>query len=463
MGLDSDEATGDLMVLRASHGHPTLLYWGGNYGGAGITWVEAVLVKIFGFHLALIWVVDTAVALGCSVALWSIARRLMTPIAAAVAGGVFLFFPPTWLFWSGREYVFYAPGILFALLCAKFVLDWFGSQRERDAVIAGLLFGIAIWTDPMVASLVVPPAIALAIGAMRRRATMLLVPVGAAALVGVSPWLAYFALHGRSAFAVQADSQSDLTAVRHSIGTVLPAALTASEKRVGLVWAVNSPSHSVLAAMGGAVMVLSLICLIGFVVARRWGLSCCAASILLWPWVLTAAHVPLGLATFRYGLIAVPPLLLVVAFLLSTIRLALVLAVVTASLSWTIASRDTHGLAADKACLPSLTSLASHLETHGYHHVWAAYWIAADLTVCARPGLSAAATSVSRDVVARKSAASASPSVYVGFVDNGLDQQIGAYIHDHPGLATRRVLDGFAVWIFSTRVEPDQMKLSSVV
>jgi hypothetical protein len=199
------------------------------------------------------------------------------------------------------------------------------------------------------------------------------------------------------------------------------------------------------------------------VIVRRWGLACCAASILLWPLVLTAGHVPLSLATFRYGLVAVPPLLLEVAFLLSIVRLAVVLAVATAGLSWTVASHDTHGLAADKACLPALTSLASDLEAQGHHQVWASYWIAADLTVCARPGMTAAATSVSRDVIARKSVAATSPSVYVAFVDNGVDQEIGAYVHNHPGSATRRVLDSFAVWVFSSRVEPDQMNLNSAL
>ncbi len=109
-----------------------------------------------------------------------------------------------------------------------------------------------------------------------------------------------------------------------------------------------------------------------------------------------------------------------------------------------------------------MSSLASQLDAQGRQRVWAAYWIAADLTVCGYPKVTAAAVSVSRDAVARREVAATSPSVYVGFAGNSLDQQIGSYVASHPGLADRRLVDGFAVWYFHGRVEPGQMNLDSV-
>ena len=50
-------------------------------------------------------------------------------------------------------------------------------------------------------------------------------------------------------------------------------------------------------------------------------------SVIIWPVVLVAGHVPISPSTYRYGVIAVAPLLLITAHLLAKVRLAPLLGV----------------------------------------------------------------------------------------------------------------------------------------
>ena len=88
------------MALRASHGHFALLFWGGNYGGAIATWIEAPLIVIFGMKMWIFDAVDMALMLVSVFLLRAIGTRFLSRTAADVAAGTFWFFPTLWLFWS---------------------------------------------------------------------------------------------------------------------------------------------------------------------------------------------------------------------------------------------------------------------------------------------------------------------------------------------------------------------------
>lgn len=461
MGQDSDEATGEVMVMRAAQGHLSLFYWGQNYGGAGLTWIEAVLVKLFGFRLIIFWLVDTLIVAGCCVILRSVARRMLPPVAASVAAGAFFFFPPLWVFWSSREYLFWSPAILFSLLCTNSVLNFLDRREGRDVLLAGLFMGLAIWCYPVTADLVFLPGLALLVALVKGRELGRIVVAAVAAIVGVSPWLAYFVLHGSAAFATKYTDQSKLTALRGALVDVMPTALVGGQRRSGLIWAGSVRSHTDLVVLGTVVFGGSLLCLIWLLATRSWALAANSGVILLWPIVLVAGHVLLVTSAFRYGFIAVPALLIEGAWLVSRVRLAVVMAALLAVFSTYLIGHETQWFAASPSCLPALNSLDAQLEAQGHTRLWAAYWIAADMTVCSGGQVQAAATNVSRDVIARQDAAALTRPLYVVFVGNTLDKQIGSYVSTHPGVAVRQVVDGFAVWSFNSQVEPAQMALNA--
>jgi hypothetical protein len=456
---DSDEATGMIMALRASQGHLSLVFWGGNYGGALVTWLEAPLVALFGLHLWIFWIVDTAIAALCAWLLRLVAGHIVSPVAAAVAGGTFFFFPAAWLFWSGREYVFWEPAIAFALGACLMALRWFESRRPADAYLFGLLTGLAIWTYPLVVSLVAP-AVVIVVWALRRQ-WGLLAGVAAAALVGVLPWLAYFAVHGRSAFTRQAVSDSTSVALRHSLTQVLPAALAGGQKRLGVIWAEPLPSHRVLVAIAVGVYGAAVVGMVLFALRRQVALCACATSLVLWPFVLVAGHVPVGLATFRYGLVAVAPILLLASYALSMLRMSLVVAGLALATVLPIAVSDTSAFASAPGCNPSLVQAGRSLQREHVTAVWASYWIASAMTVCDYPYLTAASVVPVRDTAAEGQAAREARSTYLVFAGNVLDQQIATWVRENKVVARRTIVGGYAVWYFSIPVTPAMMGLDS--
>jgi hypothetical protein len=454
---DSDEATGMIMALQASRGHLSLLFWGGDYGGTVMTWIEAPLILIFGFSLWLFWVVTTAVTLVGVLIFRAVARRVLPPVAAAAAAGSFWFFPATWVFWSSREYVFWLPSIVFALAACLFVFRWSEHHQVLDLYALGLCTGLAIWSYPLVASLLIP---ALAIFVfMERRQPLNMAKAGAAALVGVAPWLAYFVVHGRKAFTVQQTGVSSFTSLRHTVTQVLPTTLFGGQKRFGVIWATPTLSPHKAQLLGAIVVVAVVFLAVVFVLTRRAALAACAVSFLLWPLIVVIGHVPVAVATFRYGLIALPPLLLLGAYLLSLVRAGVLLAALALLSSTWIAVSDTSHLAAAPGCNASIRTVDSWLVGQHRPDVWASYWLAGTMEVCGYPHVVASAVAPIRDHAAELAAERAPASTYVVFSANQLDDQLAAWVRSHPGDARRVVVAGYAIYAFGRALEPAQMQL----
>lgn len=459
---DGDEAAGLLMALRASQGHLSLLFWGGNYGGALITWLEAPLVAIFGLHIWIFTVVNTVLTLFGAVLLWAIGKRFLPPVAAAVAGGTFFFYPALWLFWSDREYVFWVPAIVAGLATCLVILRWRESRRAGLLYLAGLLGGLTIWLYPLVAALVGPPALFF-VWSLRRDRRALARVVGSA-LVGVAPWLAYFAVHGSSALQVQANVGSRLAALRHAVTEVLPTALVGGQRRSDVLWTLTDATARRQALLGAVIYLLAVIYTIVAVARRDAPRSAVGLSVVVWPFVLVLGHVPVSAVTFRYGFIIVPALLLLVTDLLARVRLPLVVGAFALATSTYTISTDTSGFAAAPACNPSLRTTTAFLMAQNRTTVWASYWLSSPLDVCSQRHVVAASVAPRRDYVSEQVATETSPSTYVVFPDNGLDNELKAWTTAHP-VPVQRIIapGGYAVWEFEGRVLPGPLKLDSAL
>lgn len=457
---DGDDAMVMMMSFRASHGHLALVFPGGNYGGALITWIEGPLVAVIGMKIWLFRTVDTAQCLIAAFLLRAIGRRFLSSLAADVAAGTFFFFPALWLFWSSREYIFWLPATVFAFATCLFVLRWFESPDDHRLWAAGLFAGLSIWSYPLVLPLV-GPALAVLVWSLRRDRRALF-HLAIAGFVGVAPWLAFFALHGRAAAHFQSVSGSRTTNLAHTVTQVLPTVLVGGARRVDVVWSVTNASSGHLAILGGAVYAAAVVYTLLAVIRRDVIRVACGASVVVWPLVLVLGHVPISPDTFRYGTIVVAPLLLLGADTCAQVRLTPVLAVAALILVVHTISVDTSGFAEAPSCTAALVDTSRFLVSEHRTAVWGSYWLSAPLEVCSDERVTASAVQPPfRDDVARALATSAAQSTYVVFPGRELDATLRTWTRQHHVGAIRRAASGFAVWEFDAKVLPAEIGLNS--
>ena len=132
-------------------------------------------------------------------------------------------------------------------------------------------------------------------------------------LLGLSPWIAFFAMRGRSALRVFHTSQSHWTVFKDSVVQLIPVSLGS-----------GTSDSSVL--IGWSVFLGSAVCLAVFLARRHFELACCAASIVLWPFLVVAAGVAVVPAAYRYAFLISAPLAVLVCYLASLARLSVILA-----------------------------------------------------------------------------------------------------------------------------------------
>jgi hypothetical protein len=454
---DSDETTGMFMAQAAAHGHLSLLFWGANYGGAVMTWLEAPLVLIFGAGFWMFWTVDTIVTIVAAVLLYAIGRRILPPVAGAVAAGVFWLFPATWVFWSAREEVFWLPSITFALVSCLFALRWFDGKRPGDVIGAGLTAGLALWSYPMVAPLLIPAWFAVALRSWRDIGVLArLVP---ATVVGAAPWGAYFLIHGSKAFHVQRIYGSRLTFLRHAITQTLPATLVGGQVRVGVIWGLTGISAQSGRNLGIGIGIFALAAGALALARRQVAVACCAASVVLWPPILVAGHVPVGVGTFRYGLVVMPALLVLGCYVLSLARASLVLPLVATWSTVSVIDTDTKGFTATPPCSEQIQQVDRWLVQNGRLGAWGSYWLSGPVEICGEPHVKVASVDPIRDSAAESAARAAPDSTYVVIAGQQLDQGIRSWIAMNQVPAKRQVVAGVVIWTFDSRVTPGQMGL----
>jgi hypothetical protein len=431
-----------LTALRAKQGHPALVLWGQNYGSDLLAWVEAPLVGVFGLHSWVFAMTDTAVIVIAAVLLRAVATRLMPPIAASVVGGALLFFPARWVFWSGREYLYYGTEILFAIASCLFIMRWSEQRRLRDALAAGISCGLAIWSFPLAVAVVVPPVVVFAWQA--RHQFHALAAMAGGLVLGVSPWLVFFALHPQELHNLHHDPQSAATTFKEAIVLALPQSLMEGQP---------------VEAVGIAIYVAAIVAAMYFALRSQVALATCAVSIVLWPLGLVGSHSPVVPGTYRYAFIILPNLLILGGYLLSRIHLSLPAAVACAVLVTLVVSAHTRGFQAVNPCGGSIAETASYLESQGRTSVWGSYWVAPVLTVCSQTKVEAGVIMGKTDDVSKRMAIEAVHSTYVVETGQPLDLEINAWRLQNHAQPRRVRIGSYAVWLFPDRVEPATMHL----
>src|SRR4051812_20901916 len=418
---DADEAAGILMAARAAHGQFFSLFWGANYGGTLITWLEAPFVRIFGPDLAIFRITDLALTLAVVLVFRLVAIRISGRRAGNLAAAILWIFPPTWVFWSMHEYVFWLPGLVFALTTALCCLRWNEQPSGGRALLVGLFAGLTFWHYPVFLTLIMPAMLAVLwkqrrdLGGMVR--TLILGPVGAA------PWIYANLTHDFVSF--HHPLTSNLTypkAARAAATAVFPSTLLSGLRNAFIVWEINRPHHAVYVAVAVVVFGAALVWTAYYARRRDGRRALVGVSVLVWPFVLAAASVPEDYTSYRYGLVIVPPFVLMVATVATRVRLAT--AAVVAAAAWTALVSGTGPWKPVDIWDPQFAAVTRYFRDRGVGTTWAGYWESYPLSVYSDEQVLASSVGPYRDPKALARARTQRDPYYLVIAGGPLDQQI---------------------------------------
>jgi 4-amino-4-deoxy-L-arabinose transferase-like glycosyltransferase len=377
---DSDEVLSGLMARHLVSDGWSPFLWGQSYGGSIQLGPLALSTTLFGPTAVGLRLPVVVLAVGNSLLVWRVARRILPAGQAQVAGLLSWLGPPTALWYGVREMLFYQPTVTFGLLTTLLVLRIVdGDTRTGVWGLSGLTAGLGLWTSPNVAYFVVPAVIVLAV---HRRAWWrpgrgrLLVIAAAGALAGALPWLIHNVLAGfdslraTTAFPVYGNYA---TRLGWFLWFGLPGALGTRETftydwifgAIGLVAGLGAMAALVIAARRGAS-------------ARSWD------TIALATYPLLFAAIPFGpdQPNMKYQFFLTPMLAVALARLAGSTRSAAVLLALTVAVSGVGLARI--AAVADRGGTPllmeDLDAAIAVLDRHRVTAVWGDYWVVYRIT-----------------------------------------------------------------------------------
>lgn len=194
--INGDEAYTGLQAADIARGHLAVVIGGAAYTGTLDTYVLAPIIWLTGQHIVtlklmspILWALASVVTVGA-------ARRVVSDRVAVLAGVLVWLAPGGLIVLSTRSYVAYALGlgVLTAALWSALVV----AERTLPAVggsaILGALAGLAFYTHPMFATVVVPAVVVVCLR-HRRHVREFWVPAVGAALTVNMPFLLWNAMN----------------------------------------------------------------------------------------------------------------------------------------------------------------------------------------------------------------------------------------------------------------------------
>lgn len=370
--LDGDEAVWGLMARHVADGELPAFLWGQAYGGTLEVLLSAPLLAAFPASVVALRAVPVLLTLVAVALVWRVGRRTIGEPAAAAAAVLFWVWPAYSIWKSLRAHGFYASGVVLCLLLLLLVLRVAERRSRRDALLLGLVLGVAGWQTAQILPIAVP---ALGWLIWRRPACLRDVPYALlGGIVGLSPWIASNLRHDWWSFSVPPGGGTYVTHFRGFLNGTLPMQLGL---RIPFVqtWLGGL-------AVGGTLLVAAY-ALFAWIGARRlrepFGLLVVVAVV--FPFVSALSSFAWLVDEPRYVYILSPVLALLVGSVLTTWRRALVGLTAAATLTViglaAMADSDQYRLRADGLSVPAnFGPLIRELDRLGVDRVYADYWVA---------------------------------------------------------------------------------------
>jgi hypothetical protein len=224
--VDSDEAISGIMAMHILEGRELpLVYYGQPHGGAGSSYITAILFAITGPSAVALKMVAMGFFALFVLAFYLLARQ-EAGVPAALIGTGYLSFPPA--YFTDHSIMadgLYAPMFFLGTLLFYLAGRWIREEGSwRLAGIIGLVAGLALWTHLLAILYVVPAVIVMAIRA-RSRMMRTLPPLVGGTLIGAFPLILYNLMHrGETAgfLAGNVGAGSMITRLREAITAEMP-------------------------------------------------------------------------------------------------------------------------------------------------------------------------------------------------------------------------------------------------
>ena len=159
---DSDEAIWTLMSRHVLDGEFPVYFWGQGYGGTIEVYLAAPFVWAFGGGVGAARAVALLLTCVATALVWVVGRRALDVRRASVAAALFWVWPAYAAWKSTRVNGFYVSGQILALLAILLILRLAESPRNRDALVLGVVTGLAAWQTLQVVPVLVPALLWLA-------------------------------------------------------------------------------------------------------------------------------------------------------------------------------------------------------------------------------------------------------------------------------------------------------------
>jgi hypothetical protein len=375
--VDADEAVWGLMARTAFDGDLSAFYWGQAYGGTQEVVAVALLFALGGTHVFLMRIVPILLAAVTALVVWRIGRRVLGDFQGIVAGLVFWIWPPYLLWKLNVWHGFYGTGVLYAALIILIVLRLDEEPNRRDAVVLGLVLGLAFWQTLQILPIAGPALVWLTIRrpAVWRQAWL----AAPAAFVGALPWLASNLRHDWWSFDLPSDQTPYLTRLRGGISSTFPMQL-GLRVPFSSDWLLGPIASPLLYAAALAAFVV-----LGWRFRRR-RISLLVLIVAVFPFLYALSGLTWLTNEPRYVVVIAPMLAVLLAWPATTLpRAALVLAVAGAVSvgvlgRWIAWSDDNAAAAAVDRKTVDTGPAVRELDRLGIDRVYADYWIAYRIT-----------------------------------------------------------------------------------
>lgn len=460
--VDADETVPGLMARAFLRGDLSVFFWGQAYGGTIETAIVAMVFRVAGTSTLALKLVPVFVYGSACLLVWRVGRRTIGEPAASGAGLLFLLYPATSVWWSTKEYGYYAVALVLGLSVLLFALRIHDSADDpsvRDLAALGLLAGLSWWTTPQTVYLVLP-----VLGWLAVRHTRLwwrAWPAVPAAVVGALPWIAWNLRHGFSSLHEPEPWFPTTYAERLEsfVERVVPTLLGAREAFSG-EW--------LLGAFGVVLAGVALASWIAAVVRtgpwpdRLRPVEPLLVVLVAFPFLVAIPKASYWIAEPRYGWMLTPVIVLLLALPLVSVRRQVVAVVVAAGLAAaTIGALQDYGERnpMSVSLRPArLAPLVATLDSRGVDRVYADYWIAYPLTFETRERIVGSPVDAVRSAHHQQLVVQAHASTYVVFRDSLRDAGLAPAL-PQLGVGYERVETGlFAVYFLDAPVAPKRLR-----
>jgi 4-amino-4-deoxy-L-arabinose transferase-like glycosyltransferase len=187
--LDSDEATIALMARHIQQGEWPVFFWGQTYMGSLEAFCIAPFFALFGSSPFLLHLVPTFIGLLGIFVIAQLGIDIASPMVGLLSALTLAIGPPFFTVLGMRAFGGYVETLLFGSLILLLVLH--GCEKRRDALILGLLVGLALWTNMLIIPYLISAGLILWLRGIKDTVGRLWKPMIGGTLLGAAPAIFY--------------------------------------------------------------------------------------------------------------------------------------------------------------------------------------------------------------------------------------------------------------------------------